>query len=368
MYTKILAEALAGDGADVVVVTERFPGAISRESRPVGHGSVTVHRLFPLRAGRAVVDWRSYLAYAWQNCLMLALPSRLAYALRRKGADKAVVLVHASLFSKRSLMPLILKRIRRRLPDAASLVVDVRDPLFGPAQVPNFTRFDAAIASSRMNADRLRALLPTKVDVVHIPIPFEPPKPPTNDDVAAVLAEHGLTGIPYVLNPNGINEAKRYAEMLDVVRELRRLPGYEEMILVTIGYARDWKTRDDCAVAEGVLKYIGVVSNGTSLALMKGAKATLVISLIESPSRSALESIALGTPLIAPPVAEFVNTIPAAVAHPGGPRDIAHQIVRVIEDPALERYPMKIHSPTSILEAYRTLEPEHTATMRKMLG
>ncbi len=357
MYTKLLAQALAEDGADVVVATEAFPGTRKLEKIRFGRGSVVLDRLFPMRAGRAELDWRSYVAYAWQNVLMLRLPGRLARAVRETGADRAVVLMHSSFFYKPSLMPSVLERMRRQLPDATRLIVDVRDPRFDESLAPLFARFDAAIGCSRNNSERLRALLPDGVEVAHIPIPFEAGEQPDDDEVAAVLAQHGLDCVPYVLNPNGILEAKRYPEMLDAVRQVRRVPGHEDTVLVTIGRSRDWKERDDAAVAEGVLKYVGVVPNRTALALMKGAKTILILSLIEGMPRSALESLALEKPIVVPPIAEFLEYIPASVVRGDDPGDIARHIIRISEQPAGERYPLEAHSMVSVVVAYRALEP-----------
>jgi len=363
-YTKLLAEALAGNGTEVVIATEAYPGTAKRERVSVGLGGVVVDRLFPMRAGRAVLDWRSYAAYAWQNVLMLALPGRLARALRETGADRAVVLIHSSFFYRRSLMPSILQRMRDQLPDAIRLIIDVRDPLFDQSRMPPFARFDAAIGCSRMISDRLRVLLPDGMDVVHLPIPFDVGTPPGDDEVASVLAEYGLDRIPYVLNPNGIHEGKRYPEMLNAVRELRRMPGHENAILVTFGRSRDWKARDDAAVAEGVLKYIGIVPNSTAMALAKKAIATLILSPIEGMPRSALETLALGKPIVAPPIAEFLEHIPASVVQSTDPGDVARYIVRVSEQPSGERYPIEVHSTASLVAAYRALEPSSFSPRR----
>jgi glycosyltransferase involved in cell wall biosynthesis len=361
MYTKLLAEALAKDGADVVVATEGFPGTGRLERQGFGKGSVVLDRLFPLRAGRAVVDWRSYVAYARLNLLMLSLPRRLARAVRETKAERVVVLVHSSFFYKWSLMPSVLERMRRQLPDASRLVIDVRDPLFDHSLTALFARFDAAVGCSRMISDRLRALLPDSVEVAHIPIPFEAGTPPDETAVAKILVEHGLDGVPYVLNPNGILDAKRYPEMLDAIRELRRMPGHEDTVLVTIGRCRDWKARDDAAVAEGVLKYVGIVTNRNALALAKGAKAMLILSPIEGMPRSALEMLALGKPIVAPPIPEFVEHIPTSVAGSSLAVDVAHQLIRVSEQPATERYPLELHRMATLTAAYRRLEPAFAA-------
>ena len=73
--------------------------------------------------------------------------------------------------------------------------------------------------------------------------------------------------------------------------------------------------------------------------------------------RSALEAIALGKPIIAPPIAEFLEHIPASVVRSTDPGDIARHIVRVSELPSGERYPIEVHSTASLVAAYRALEP-----------
>jgi glycosyltransferase involved in cell wall biosynthesis len=361
VYYDTLGRALASAGQDVVIATEAFPGQPRQERQALGEGSLAVDRLFPLRAGRAAIDWKSYLAYGWQNALFLTLPGRLKAALRATGADRAVVLIHSSFFYKSSVLPTMLDRLRRQLPGATRLVVDVRDPLFDDDLAPLLARFDVAIGCSRMISDRLRGLLPDGVEVANIPIPFAPADVPDEAEVAKARAEHGLAGIPYVLNPNGVAEPKRYPEMLDVVRALRTMPGYEAAVLATIGRARDWKPRDDAAVAEGVLRYVGVVPNRTAIALAKGAIATLILSRVEGMPRSALETLALGQPLIGPSIPEFDEHIPASVVQSDDPSAIARQIVSVCETPTDERYPLESHRMEALLPAYLALVPGECA-------
>jgi len=356
IYTKLLAEALAQDGLDVVVATEAFPHTATRERAQLGNGSLVLDRLFPMRAGRAEIDWRSYTAYAWQNALMLSLPNRLARAMDETGSDSAVVLIHSSFFYKKSLMPVAIRAMRRQLASTVRLVVDVRDPLFEDSLASVFARFDAAIGCSRFITERLRAVLPGAVDVHHIPIPFESETAPSDDEVASTLTQFGLDGIPYLLNPNGILEAKRYPAMLEVVRALRGISGYEDTVLVTFGRSRDWEERDDAAVDEGVLKYVGVIPNRTAMALTMRAKSTLILSEIEGMPRSALETLALGKPLIVPPLAEFLEHIPGSVLQSADPEDIARQIIRISEKPSVENYPLHSHGLTSLVPRYRELE------------
>jgi glycosyltransferase involved in cell wall biosynthesis len=359
VYTRLLAEALAGDGVNVVVETEAFGGEPLTETIHSGRGTVVINRIYPMRAGRPERDWRSYVSYVRQNAQMLFLPQRVARAVRATASSRAIVLFHSSFFYKPSLMPLAVRQLKQFAPVRTRLIIDVRDQLFDDSLSTLFRRFDAAIGSSRLVATRLRTLLPDAVDVAHIPIPFRGISRPDPVEVTRTLREYGLDEIPYLLNPNGINEDKRYPEMLEVVRELRRMPGYEKIMLVTIGRSRDWKARDDWAVKDGILKYLGVVPNPEALCLISGAKAVIVLSLVESPSRSILESLALSTPVIAPPVPEFIETIPSSVVLSTDAREIAHQVNKVINGSVEEEYPLATHSPASLLTAYRKLEDDH---------
>ena len=355
IYTDILARALAAEGADVRVETEAFPGQPRRAQLDVGQGSVTIDRCFPLRAGRAERDWRSYLAYAVQNLTMVGMSRRLSRAVRRLQPASVTVLVHSSLLYSRSLLPVILRRLRHRHP-AARLVLDVRDPKFDESLAPVFARFDAAIGCSQAIAEKLRALLPDRMEVLTIPIPFERPETPSERDVAEVIGEHRLEGIPYVLNPNGIAGWKRYPEMLEVVRALRLHPGYEKACLVTIGRSRDWSARDDAATREGILRYVGVVHNRTALALTKGALATLILSRVEGMPRAGLETLSMGTPLLAPEIQEFAEWIPSSVVRSDDPREIASQILALTCHPPAESYPLEAHEMANLVQLYRSLE------------
>jgi glycosyltransferase involved in cell wall biosynthesis len=357
IYTDILARALAEDGADVVVATEAFTDQPAHQTIATGPASVTLERIFPMRAGRAERDWRSYLAYALQNCRMLGLPRRVARAARRSEPTSVTVLIHSSVFYHRSVMPWLLDGFRQALAGRTRLVIDVRDPMVSEALVPTLARADAVIGCSRAIADKLRDLLPGDVDVIHAPIPFEAPKAPTDLQVTSVLQEYGLQGVPYVLNPNGVNEQKRYPEMLDLVRAMRKLPGYERAVLVTIGRARDWNSRDDAATAEGILRYVGVVPNPTALALAAGAMATLILSRIEGLPRSGLETLALGKPLLAPDLAEFREFIPSSIVRSAAPEDMARQVIELSAHPPAERYPLERHLMSELVQTYRALEP-----------
>lgn len=356
IYTDLLARGLAADGCNVVIATEAFTGEPRHQRMTIDAGSVTINRIFPMRAGRAERDWRSYLAYVAQNLRLLGLPRRAAKAARDAGATSVTVIIHSSLFYNDSVLPWLLGSFRRALPGRTKLIIDVRDPKVTKTLLPTLARADVVIGCSRMVADRLRAMLPQAVDVVHVPIPFEPPEVPTAREIAEILNEHQLTGIPYVFNPNGVNEKKSFPEMLGLVRALRNLPGYERAALVTVGRARHWKSRDDAAVAEGLLKYIGVVPNPTALALAAGALATVILSRIEGMPRSGLETLAIGKPLLAPDIAEFREFIPSSIVRSDSSEDMARQVVELSTHPPLERYPLERHRMSALVKSYRALE------------
>jgi glycosyltransferase involved in cell wall biosynthesis len=361
IYTDTLGRALAADGADVVVATEAFPGQPAVQRIESERGSLVVHRMFPCRAGRAEIDWRTYRDYARQNAKMLGLPAMLARVAKEHGARDAVVLIHSSFFYKPSVMPLILARLRRALAGRVRLVADVRDPLFTDNLLRTLARFDGVIGCSRAITERLRAGLPARVQVDHIPIPFVPAAPPSAAEVEAVLDEYQLTGVPFLLNPNGITEQKSYPLMLEVVRAMRRLPGHEDIVLVTVGRARDWGERDDRAAAAGVLRYLGPVPTAKMLALAKAAKAALILSEVEGVPRSALELLALQTPIILPDLAELRESVSAAVAVSREPELLARQICTVSDPGHVQAYPLERHAMGTLLPSYRALEQIQSA-------
>jgi glycosyltransferase involved in cell wall biosynthesis len=355
VYADLLARALAQDGANVVIVTEAFGCEPRHESVALGAGSVTVDRMFPMRAGRSERDWRSYFAYAIQNLRMMALPRHLDRSMRRAGAASVTILIHSSLFYNPSVLPSLLRRMRRTLSGRAKVVIDVRDPKFDDRLAPILAQADAAIGCSRAIAGRLREIAPARVQVRHVPIPFDAPELPTESEVAAILKQFELADLPYIFNPNGVSDEKGYPGMLKVMHALRALPGEEQTELVTIGRARDWHTRDDKAVAEGILRYLGPVPNATALALAAGARATMILSRVEGLPRSGLETLAIGKPLLAPDIAEFRETIPASVAQSDDPATLARQLVELTSAPSAERYPLERHRMVELVQVYREL-------------
>jgi glycosyltransferase involved in cell wall biosynthesis len=357
VYTDLLARALADAGAHVVVATEAFTGQPRHQEIATKSGTLTIERLFPMRAGRAERDWRSYLAYLVQNLHLLMLPRRLANSVRRTGATSVTVLIHSSLFYNPGVLPKLLGRFRRALPGRTKLVIDFRDPKFDERLTPVFAKADAVIGCSQAIADNLRKILPARVEVNHIPIPFEPPPLPTEDEIAAARQRFGLSGIPYIFNPNGVSDEKRYPEMLEIVRAMRDIAGHEFTALVTIGRSRDWSARDDQAEAEGLLRYVGVVPNDVAVALAGGAIATVILSRIEGLPRSGLETLAIGKPLLAPDIAEFREFIPASVVRSESPALIAKQALELAAAPAAERYPLERHRMADLVNSYRALEP-----------
>jgi glycosyltransferase involved in cell wall biosynthesis len=358
IYADTLGRALAEDGVNVEVATEAFPGHPAVQRIGTARGSLVIRRMFPCRAGRARIDWRTYRDYGRQNAMMLGLPSVLARAAREHGAREAIVLIHSSFFYKPSVMPLILGRLRRALAGRVRLVADVRDPLFSDSLLRTLARFDAAVGCSIAVADRLRAGLPGTMQVHQIPIPFEPAPPPNEAAVQAVLSKYGLTDVAYLLNPNGISERKAYPLMLEVVRAMRRLPGHEGTVLVTVGRSRDWSERDERASAEGLLRYLGPVPNTDMLALAKAAKAALILSEVEGLPRSALEFFALQAPVIVPDLAEFRESVPDAVAASRDPEVLARQICEISGRSATPAYPLERHAMSTLLSKYRALEDQ----------
>jgi hypothetical protein len=353
IYTDILARALAGEGADVIVETEGFEGQPRYEQWRDGQGSITIDRRYPLRAGRPVRDWRSYLAYAAQNLIMLGMARRLARAARIKRYDSVVVLVHCSLLYNRTVLPSLLGQLRKAHSEA-SLVIDVRDPTFGADLAPQFACFDAAVGCSQGVANKLRGMLQQRVPVAHIPMPFEHPEPPSDEEVAATLARHGLARGRYLFNPNGIANGKHYPVMREAVSHLRRRPGFEDVVLVTAGRQRDRTALDDEAEARGDCRYIGLVGQEEALALMRGAMMTLVLSKQESISRAALEAMSVGGRVLLPDLEEFRGVCAGHICADVAPQSVAESVAALSEVPT-PAFEFENHSRERFVPAYLQL-------------
>ena len=334
IYTDTLARALAEEGANVVVATEGFPGERSVQVIEMTRGSVVVRRMFPCRAGRAEIDWRTYRDYARQNVKMLGLPGMLAGIAEEHGARDAIVLIHSSFFYKPSLMPFILCRLRRTLPGHVRLVADVRDYQFPDRQLRLLPLFDRICTSSRGVADDLRHRLPTIADRLYpIDLPFAGPATPSDSAVDDVLARYGLERGRFLFNPNGIPDAKHYPVMRDAIPLVRAHAGFENVILLTAGRVRARRAADREAEESGIAKAIGLVPHAEVLALMRGALATAVLSDREAISRAALEAMWIGGNVILPNLAEFSEDCPDHVCANVTPEGVAALVVELPSKP-----------------------------------
>jgi hypothetical protein len=369
IYTDTLARALAAEGVDVAVATEAFPGQPAVQSIETEAGSVVVHRLFPYRAGRAEIDWRTYRDYARQNVKMLDLPAMLARLAAERGARDAVVLIHSSLFYKPSVMPFILGPLRRALPGQVQLVADVRDYQYPDARLDLLKKFDAICTSSRAVADDLaRRMEPIADRLFPIDLPFTGPARPSDDAVEAVLARYGLERGRYLFNPNGIPDSKHYPVMREAMPLVRARAGFEDIILVTAGRARARREADREAEEIGIAKAIGLVPQAEVLALMRGAIGTVVLSDREAISRAALEAMWIGGNAILPNLAEFRQDCPAHVCADVTPEGVAALVAELPHKPH-PTYRFERHDTVSCVRRYlRMTEPSRDRAVRAEPG
>src|SRR3546814_17534538 len=124
IYADILARALAGAGADVVVFAERHPGTSAEEALVTRRGSARVCRILPFRAGRADRNWRSSLAYAAAHLVYLRLPGLIRCARRRVNAPPRRALIHSRLLSHTTLL--------HRQPDPTTLACSLDAKIYPP--------------------------------------------------------------------------------------------------------------------------------------------------------------------------------------------------------------------------------------------
>jgi glycosyltransferase involved in cell wall biosynthesis len=351
-YTMILANGLLTQrlAERIVVVAEKHPIMPDLEVRH--DGCLQLLRILPFRAGRAMRDVTSYIAYLWQQVYFW----RLFRIVREHAID--TVLVHSSLLYRPNTLRTIIRWLKRRTD--IRLVLDVRDPLALSALFDNHREFDRIVCCSRLLEKRMGARLDLGSKVMFIPIPIEPV---ARDEtrIAATLARHGLRAGGYLFNGNGLSRAKSVDLLVEAVRLLHQR-GYR-WPLVIAGRERDMDDFFKAAVRRGELHSLGPVDHATVIDLAAAAAGVINPSRIDTPSRFSIEGLMVEAPSLLPrEVPEFEMVSPKLVCA-GTATDLADQITALLRgDLAPSRYDVGIHHPDRVIPLYKALfEPSLTA-------
>jgi hypothetical protein len=287
---------------------------------------------------------------------MFKLPAYIRATASEFNSLSITALIHFSFFYKPSPMGAVLTKIRSLFPGLTRLIADVRDPLFTGSHVQALRRFDAIIGCSRRISEDLQALLGGVPQVSHIPIPFENKPAPDGTVVLETQVRYGLENKRYVLNPNGVTASKNYPALREGVRALRKPKGFGDVALVTCGRKRSWTVVDKHAEEQGLLRFIGPIPNEDVRALASGALLTAVIGGNEGLPRSALDVLSAGGRLMAPPLLEFLESIPKNVVGSLASEKLADQIQVLSELPPNFEYDLGQHDIERLISDYRGLE------------
>lgn len=356
IYSDIISKALAKAGADVVIITEGHPGCPRREELPFAsaQGRIFIERLFAHRAGRSAQDWRSYIAYAQATLRNFQISTMVGRYKKQCEKTEVKVLLHSAFLYHWNSMALQVGRLRKAFAPTLHIAVDVRDLQMPDHALKRLMAFDAVVTSSHKVADTLRARIATLPPVVTIDMPFEPPQEPADALRLKWLDEWGLTNRPYLLNPNGLKISKHSPAMRDAIPLLRRHAGLEKVVLVTIGRERDRSQADNAAEARAEAIYLGPVTHDKTLALMKSALFTLVLSDQEAISRAALEAMAMGGRVLLPNLAEFKLECASHVIPSPTKVAIAAKVLELRTEP-MPTFGYKRHGAGAFLPKYLSL-------------
>jgi len=350
-----IARAMATSGDDVLILSEAFPGERSHEILERGAGEASVVRLFPYRAGRARKDFWSYLTYVSANLHYLRLPSIIGRASRRSNYSAIAILIHTSLLYKPNLLEKVLDRLRAAGNAPVVIMAELQDSFYPEEKLGLLSKFDAIVTTSKGVEETIKRRAPDIADrVSRIPMPFVGPDIPSDAYVARTLAAYGLQGQRYLFNPNGLTGWKHASEMRDAIPILRKIAGFEDVILVTAGRERDRTPADNKAEAEGYTRYLGPVSPKETLALMRGAMMTLVLSQFEAISRAAVEAIWVGGKVILPDLAEYRETCQSHICSDVTSEGIARKIVELHDKP-MPAFPFDSFSEEVFTPLYRSV-------------
>ncbi len=344
-YTAILARELVARGiaGGVTVLTEAYPGEPVRTIS--AEGRLRYHRAFPFRAGRSRKDWLSYIAYTWQNVLMLVL---IPWRVRRDGTE--ILLIHSSLHLNRSTIGWALRLARMVAVRQLRLIADVRDPNLEDHRIGVLFPYDQILCCGDRIKDQL-AKIPELTDkLTLIPVIFSGERP-TPRLIEDCLARHGLKAGEFLFFPNGL-VLEKGIEL--AIRAVRRLEGpLRGQPLVVAGKARATTSLIQSALDDGTMIYLGPLPNADILCLSAASTCVLNVSAVEGVARSALEAFAVGARILLPwGIPEFERNCPEHVARNLDPASVATSIGRIVELPP-PSYPLGDHHPDHVMHLYR---------------
>jgi glycosyltransferase involved in cell wall biosynthesis len=196
--------------------------------------------------------------------------------------------------------------------------------------------------------------------LIHIPIPFEQPKPSPSSTVREVKVKYGIPlDSPYILFVGAIIPYKGVLELLQAMEFIWE--SFPEFHLVLAGPLTDEGNIQFPGGFTSFIRkysrvhYLGPVAHSEILMLIQGAEIFVLPSRTEALGRSCLEAISLRKKVILPPgVPEFEKYCPESVLEDIAPNTIARKIEVVLGSKKSSVYPLDNHDSSKI--ALRTID------------
>jgi glycosyltransferase involved in cell wall biosynthesis len=163
--TQILANHLAKEDCfnQIVVLVEQYPYYPRHES--FHQGKLEIIRLFPFHSQLSRRNLWKYFKYFYQNLQFSTLP----FLIKKYKID--LMMVHTHYYYSPSLLPLIIKIIKRF--SSLKLVADVRDPKWLHPQFSLLYNYDKIICSAQNVFNYLATDHNLKKKLTMISIPLE---------------------------------------------------------------------------------------------------------------------------------------------------------------------------------------------------
>lgn len=351
----IITPLYFGDGSGASVYYQRLTTLLSDNGLKIGIISDQesglydgiYFSLFPKRAGQARSPFKDYLSYALQNISYLRLEKLIKTTLPKN------IIVHSSFYNFPGFFPAIMKRLMRKYP-RVRFILDVRDHLVPNRRVKYFADYYSVIACSENIINYLVGAGLTESKLSYIPVIQE--HLDCDDELAQQIGEkYNLGDARYILYAGLIKEEKRVDVLLEVFDRYIR-PVMPDVKLVLIGLLKSTSGRLKALLNGEDVLYLGSLSRIDVIGLMANATMCVNLSQIESFSRSSLEAIALGKPVILPPnIPEFTECCADFVVSANEPEIIAKQMITIFESGQIPAYPISRHYPEQVICQYMRL-------------
>lgn len=346
-YYRLLTNALLSKHIfeQVVVLTERMPD--TPDLMVSQSGRLTVLRNFPHRASASKQNILKYLFLLFrQNLHYLELEEVI------QKHSITTVLVHTGFQNVPNLLTGAIRRLRSKT--NVQWIGDVRDHQMPIRKLVQLQEYDRIIACSENVLAHLRTCREIEGRCRQIPVVQEALDRPSMEAGEQVLQKHGLLGLRYIVYVGLIKDRKGISLLLDSFQVLRKQR--PDLHLVLAGILKGDSRLKDRLGKDLQVRYLGPVPRSEALALMCGSALTVNLSGSEGMPRNCLESLALGLRSALPEgIPEFEQYCPSQVVRGRTPAAVAEELVRVLEEAVVPKYPAERHLVENVIPMYEEI-------------